>query len=176
MSPLMSKGKAIDKLSPTPRIVSKAQDVGKSGFTNRSSLTAEDPMNNFNKQPRRWLHIDADGHVSYVTVCNCFHAEAHWQLQYSCSRPFQTCQKANEGMCCRSTSIDWCTSSTFRTVISGAVLLSLVAFCTLVCSTCSRRAPKRHPDDALVQDSGPHGCNSLPLRSACPREGTRCKS
>jgi hypothetical protein len=75
----MSKGKAIDKLSPTPRVVSKAQDVGKSGFTNRSSLTAEDPMNNFNKQPRRWLHIDADGHVSYVTVRHRSHAEAHWQ-------------------------------------------------------------------------------------------------
>ena len=89
----MSKGKAIDKLSPTPRVVSKAQDVGKSGFTNRSSLTAEDPMNNFNKQPRRWLHIDADGHVSYVTVRHRSHAEAHRQhrgAECSFSHPFRT--------------------------------------------------------------------------------------
>lgn len=79
MPSIMMRGKANDKLSPTPRVVSKAQDVGKSGITNRSSLTAEDPMNNFNKQPRRWLHIDADGHVSYVTVRHRFQAAVHWQ-------------------------------------------------------------------------------------------------
>jgi hypothetical protein len=72
---LTTKDKSSEKLSPTPRVVNKAQDVGKSGHANRSSLTSEDPMSTFNKQPRRWLHIDADGHVSYVTVC-C-HPNAH---------------------------------------------------------------------------------------------------
>ncbi len=55
--------------SPVPRFVSKLQDVSKSGNGNVMSLVLkEDPMSAFNKQPRRWLHIDADGHVSYVTV------------------------------------------------------------------------------------------------------------
>jgi len=59
----------LDRLIPAPRVVSKPQDVGKSGNGRCFSvLLREDPMTLFNKQPRKWLHIDAEGHVSYVTV------------------------------------------------------------------------------------------------------------
>lgn len=65
----MSVNQSKELLTVAPRVISKAQDVSKSGCANRFSMTSEDPMSAFNRQPRRWLHIDADGHVSYVTVC-----------------------------------------------------------------------------------------------------------
>ena len=46
-------------------------DAGKSGVLPphlQSTAKREDPITDFNKQPRRWLHVDRQGNASYVTV------------------------------------------------------------------------------------------------------------
>ncbi len=48
-----------------------SQDAGKSGVLPpllRSTAKRDDPISDFNKQPRRWLHVDRQGNASYVTV------------------------------------------------------------------------------------------------------------
>lgn len=75
-----------DVKSPSPRILSKSQDVGKSGHWPphpQPTLKRDDPIADFHKQPRRWLHVDQHGQSSYVTVGFDPH-EAMSDYQASC--------------------------------------------------------------------------------------------
>ena len=60
----------MDKFNPAQRVVSKPHDVNHSGLGahSRASVMKEDPVAAFNKQPKRWLHVDHNGRISYVTV------------------------------------------------------------------------------------------------------------